>query len=91
MSAKHSRHSYEIILHPYVAEKSLALMDHENKLQFIVKRDATKAEIKAAMEDIFDVKVESVTTMITKNGKKATVKLKPEYSAEELGMRIGIF
>ena len=85
------KHSYQVILHPFVAEKSLSLMDRENKLQFIVKRDSTKAEIKTAIEDIFDVKVESVNTMITKNGKKATVKLKPEYSAEELGMRIGIF
>ncbi len=85
------RHSYEIILHPYVAEKSLTLMDRENKLQFIVKRDATKQEIKRAMEEIFEVKVESVNTMITKNGKKATIKLTPEYSAEEVGMRIGIF
>ncbi len=85
------RHNYQIILHPFVAEKSLSLMDKENKLQFIVKRDATKAEIKRSIEEIFDVKVESVNTMITKHGKKATVKLKPEYSAEELGMRIGIF
>jgi large subunit ribosomal protein L23 len=85
------RHSYQIILHPFVAEKSLTLMDRENKLQFIVKRDATKEEIKRSIEDIYDVRVEAVNTMITKHGKKATVKLKPEYSAEELGMRIGIF
>ena len=66
-------------------------MDRENKLQFIVKRDATKYEIQNAIEEIFEVKVESVNTMITKRGKKATVKLTPEYSAEEVGMRIGVF
>ena len=82
---------YEVILHPYVTERALFMMDRENKLQFIVRKDATKDEIKRAIEEIFEVKVESVNTMITKHGKKAIVKLKPEYSAEEVGMRIGIF
>ncbi len=82
---------YEIILHPYVTERALFMMDRENKLQFIVKKTASKEEIKKAIEEIFQVEVESVNTMITKHGKKAIVKLKPEYSAEEVGMRIGVF
>ena len=85
------RDPYEIILHPYVTERALFMMDRENKLQFIVKKDATKEEIKRAIEEIFEVKVESVNTMVTKHGKKAIVKLTPEYSAEEIGMRIGVF
>ena len=85
------RDPYEIILHPYVTERALFMMDRENKLQFIVKKDATKEEIKRAIEEIFEVKVESVNTMVTKYGKKAIVKLTPEYSAEEVGMRIGVF
>ncbi len=85
------RDPFEVILHPYVTERALSLMDRENKLMFIVKRDATKEEIKYSIEKIFQVKVQSVNTMITKNGKKAIVKLSPEYSAEEIGMRIGVF
>ncbi len=85
------RDPFEVILHPYVTERALSLMDRENKLMFIVKRDATKDEIKYSIEKIFQVKVQSVNTMITKNGKKAIVKLSPEYSAEEIGMRIGVF
>ena len=85
------RDPYEIILHPYVTERALFMMDRENKLQFIVRKDATKEEIKRAIEEIFEVKVESVNTMVTKHGKKAIVKLTPEYSAEEIGMRIGVF
>jgi large subunit ribosomal protein L23 len=56
-----------------------------------VKKDATKEEIKRSVEEIFEVKVESVNTMHNKYGKKAIVKLAPEYSAEEVGMRIGVF
>lgn len=82
---------YEIIQHPYVTEKTLMLIEKNNALQFIVKMDANKKMIKEAVEKIFEVKVAKVTTRITKKGKIATVKLHPEYKAEDIGMRIGIF
>jgi large subunit ribosomal protein L23 len=82
---------YEIILHPYVTEKTLEAIEKNNTLEFIVNIKANKQQIKEAVEKAFNVKVESVNTKITKRGKHAIVKLKPEYSAEEVGMRIGIF
>ncbi len=82
---------YEIILKPYVTEKTLLMLERENKLTFIVRRSATKREIKAAMERLFEVEVDQVNTIISKYGKKAIVKLKEGYSAEEVGMRLGIF
>ncbi len=82
---------YEIILHPYVTEKTLEAIEKNNTLEFIVNIKANKHQIKEAVEKAFNVKVESVNTKITKRGKHAIVKLKPEYSAEEVGMRIGIF
>ena len=82
---------YEIILHPYVTEKTLEAIENNNTLEFIVNIKANKQQIKEAVEKAFNVKVESVNTKITKRGKHAMVKLKPEYSAEEVGMRIGIF
>jgi len=82
---------YEIILHPYVTEKTLEAIEKNNTLEFIVNIKANKQQIKEAVEKAFNVKVESVNTKITKRGKHAMVKLKPEYSAEEVGMRIGIF
>ncbi|KAA0001928.1 MAG: 50S ribosomal protein L23 [Thermoplasmata archaeon] len=82
---------YEIILHPYVTEKTLAMIENNNALQFAVKIDANKKQIKEAVEKIFDVKVVKVTTKIGAKGKIATVKLSPEYNAEDIGMRIGIF
>lgn len=82
---------YDIILHPYVTEKAMEAISKNNTLEFIVKRDANKKQIKDAVEKAFNVKVESVNTRITKVGKHAMVKLKPEFSAEEVGMRIGVF
>ncbi len=82
---------YEILQHPYVTEKTLMLIEKNNALQFVVKIDANKKQVKEAVEKIFGVKVEKVNTRLTKKGKIATVKLHPEYNAEDIGMRIGIF
>jgi large subunit ribosomal protein L23 len=82
---------FDIIEHPYVTEKTLMLIEQNNSLQFIVRSDANKKMIKDAMKKIFEIEVENVNTRITKKGKIATVKLKPDYNAEDIGMRIGIF
>ena len=90
---------FEIIYHPFVTEKTMNLMtgtkaqDYKdgNKLEFIVARRANKIQIKLAFEKLYNAKVEMINTMILKDGKHAIIKLKPDYSAEEIGMRIGIF
>lgn len=88
-----------VLLHPYVTEKTMNAMSGTpaqdlkdgNRLEFIVRRDATKAEIKKAFEERFEAKVEKVNVKVMKDGKHAIIKLKEGYSAEEIGMRIGIF
>ena len=83
---------YKVIVRPLVTEKAVALIERENKLAFIVDRRATKSDIKRAVEEMFQVKVEKVNTLITMRGeKKAYVKLKPEYSASEIAARMGLF
>ena len=52
---------YDIIYAPIITEKS-AVMANENKYAFKVSPKANKIEIKQAIEDIFNVKVLSVTT-----------------------------
>ncbi len=89
----------DIILHPYVTEKSLNMMSGTgpqdfkdgNKLEFLVHRRATRREITQAFEKIFDVKVEKVNVRLRPDGKHAIIKLKKGYSAEDIGMRIGVF
>ncbi|MDI3474885.1 MAG: large subunit ribosomal protein [Thermococcaceae archaeon] len=83
---------YKVIVRPLVTEKAVSLIERENKLTFIVDKRATKADIKRAVEEMFNVKVEKVNTLITMRGeKKAYVKLKPEYNASEVAARMGLF
>lgn len=53
---------YDIILTPVVTEKS-TLVSEQNKVVFNVAKDATKPEIKEAVEALFKVKVVSVNTL----------------------------
>jgi len=82
---------YGIIYHPYVTEKTMNHMENKNALEFIVKRNANKHQIKQSVEKLFDVKVKEVNTRIAKNGKHAIVVFMPEFKAEDIGMRIGVF
>ena len=82
---------FDIIFHPYVTEKTMNQMENNNALEFIVKRTATKQDIKKAVEKMFEVKVREVNTKIAKDGKHALVMFMPEVKAEDIGMRIGIF
>lgn len=81
-----------VIKHPHITEKAMDAMDFENTLQFIVDVDATKAEIATAIEDRYDVTVDSVRTQVTMDGtKKANIRLVDADSAEEIASRIGVF
>jgi large subunit ribosomal protein L23 len=82
---------YNIILHPSVTEKTMAILDQDNALEFYVRVDATKPEIENAVRSIFSVDVKAVNTRITKHGKRAIVYFPEGVSAEEIGMRIGVF
>ena len=82
---------YKIIYHPFVTEKTMNFMEKNNALEFVVKRDATKKQIKDSVEKMFEVKVKDVNTRITKKGKHAIVTFMPDFKAEDIGMRIGIF
>ena len=81
----------KVLLYPVSTEKTHVLAEKENVIVFIVSRTATKADIKYALENLYEVKVEKVNTLITsKGGKKAYIKLAPEFSAEELLTRLGV-
>jgi len=61
-----SAHShYDVIKSPVITEKSTAASEH-NKVIFNVASSATKAEIKAAVEALFKVKVTAVNTLVRK-------------------------
>jgi large subunit ribosomal protein L23 len=62
--------NYDVILSPVITEKSTRLSE-ANQVVFKVARDATKPEIKKAVETLFKVKVKSVNTIKTKGKLKA--------------------
>ncbi len=80
-----------IIKRFHITEKSLRLVEKENKLTLIVDVSATKHQIKREVERLYNVKVVSVNTLVTPTGeKKAYVKLSPEHNAYDLLGRLGI-
>ncbi len=62
---------YSIIRAPRVSEKTARLQEVSNQYVFEVANDATKADIKVAVEKIFDVKVEAVNVVNVKGKSKA--------------------
>lgn len=51
---------YDIILRPHLTDKSVKLMHEQNKYTFLVHPQATKIDVKRAIETIFNVKVKKV-------------------------------
>ena len=84
---------YAIIIKPQLTEKSMNAIDQNNELTFVVKKTANKAQVKAAFEKLYDVKVERVNTQIriTTGEKIAYIKLAAEHSAEDIAMKMGVF
>ncbi len=67
-----SRTVYDILKRPLITEKATFLRERENAVAFEVDPDATKAEIKHAVEKVFQVSVTGVRTAIVR-GKNARV------------------
>jgi large subunit ribosomal protein L23 len=79
------------ILYPVTNEKAIGLIEFQNTLTFVVETMATKPQIKKDVEDLFEVKVASVNTLITPTGKKrAYVRLKKEFKADDVAAKLKI-
>ena len=73
--------SYDVIKSPVITEKSTLVSEH-NQVVFKVADDATKVEIKKAVEDLFNVKVEAVNTV--------KIKGKVKRFRGQIGQRAGV-
>ncbi|MGZ2412241.1 large subunit ribosomal protein L23 [Sphingomonas sp. F9_3S_D5_B_2] len=67
-AAPDARH-YDVVLAPHITEKSTMLSEH-NSVVFKVAQTASKPEIKAAVEALFNVTVTGVNTIVTKGKTK---------------------
>lgn len=82
---------WKILKYPYLTEKSIALVERENKIVFVVDRKANKKQIKEAFEKAFEVKVDKVNTEIMLTGeKKAFIKLAKGFKAGDVAVKLGI-
>tara|TARA_Y100000310_G_scaffold342247_1_gene444618 strand:- start:26856 stop:27113 length:258 start_codon:yes stop_codon:yes gene_type:complete len=81
---------YKIVKYPLSTEKSIRLMESQNKLIFVVDIDADKKMIKNAVEDMFKTKVESVSTYIEGGEKRAYVKFSNESPAIDIATQLGL-
>ena len=82
---------YNIIKYPLSTEKSIRLMESENKLIFVVNKKATKKEIKKALEEMFKVKIEDINTFVNADGeKRAYVKFSPKNPAIDIATQLGL-
>lgn len=85
------RDAFTIIKHPLSTEKSIRLMESENKMIFVVDKKATKTEIKKAIEKMLGAKVRSVNTLVSPRGeKRAYIQFTPEVMAMDVASNLGL-
>ena len=82
---------FTVVKYPLSTEKSIRLMESENKLIFVVSEKSTKADIKQAVESMFKVKVDKVNTFISHRGeKRAYVKFNKQFPAIDIATQMGM-
>jgi large subunit ribosomal protein L23 len=81
----------DVIIYPMMTEVASRILESENKLVFVVNLKASKTDVKRAVEELYEVRVEKVTVNVTNRGeKKAYVRLTPEFKAADVAIKLGI-
>jgi len=82
---------YAIVKYPLSTESAIKTIEDNNTLVLIVDKKATKPLIRKACQDLYQIKVKKVNTLIRPDGyKKAYVVLSKEHDALEVANKIGI-
>ena len=79
-----------IIIRPHITEKTFSIVEKEQKICFLVKREATKPMIQDAVKVLYNENTISVDTARTIYGKKAFVKFESVDKARDLATKIGM-
>lgn len=86
-----SRSGTNIIKRAISTEKSIKLIETENKLIFLVELSASKKEIKKELEELFKAKVQRVNTVISPKGeKRAIVTFSETTPAIDIATKLGL-
>ena len=79
-----------IIVRPYITEKTFAMVENEQKICFLVKKEASKLMIQEAVKMLYDENAINIQTARTIYGKKAFVKFESVEKARDLATKIGM-
>jgi large subunit ribosomal protein L23 len=75
---------------PLTTEKAIMMIEKENILTFEFDKRKTKENIKKEIEEILEVKVKKIRTLIRNNKKYAYIKLKKNFLAIDLATKLGM-
>ena len=75
---------------PLATEKAVMMMEKTNTIVFEVGRNERKHSLKMEIENLFDVQIERINTLIRNNKKYAYVKLKKNFLAIDLATKLGM-
>ena len=78
------------MLKQVISEKAVRLIELNNTLIFEVDIRKNKTDIKKEIEELFDVKVDSINTLIRSNKKYAYAKLNPKNLAVDVATKLGM-
>ena len=78
------------MIKPIVTEKAVMLIESHNILTFEANKKMTKEEIKKEIEDILDIKVNRIRTLLKGNKKYAYVKLNKDSPAIDVATKLGV-
>jgi len=82
---------FETIHFVMMTEKCVRLIESQNKLVFVVRRESDKKQIRKAVENAFQTPVSGITTMIDQKGRKrAFVRFSQAGIAGDIAIRLGI-
>lgn len=91
-------HPFNVIVRPVLSEKSNDLREHEGKYAFIIRREATKNDVKKAVKALWDVDVAEVQTLVQRGKIKRRganlskpVKTKKAYVTLTEGAKLPLF
>src|ERR671933_3076200 len=89
-SKLNSDQAAELIMQPYITEKTFNMIEKENKLTFIVSDKATKKNIADSLKRLYASDISEVNTSRTVRGKKAIVKFETPEGARDLATKLGL-
>lgn len=79
-----------IRLKPITTEKAVMMIENQNVLTFQTEKNTTKEQIKKEIEDLFEIKVEKVRTLIRGNKKHTYIKLNKKNPAIDVATKLGL-